>query len=93
MNGMVNMNRPPSRETNAPRDHTGNKFYSIVWREDGLVDVILSPELKVYETDCGIREFDISARIVRGVEPWPGLEDDVRMRYEAWCESGEVIDL
>lgn len=44
-------------------------------------------------TDLGVREYDISVRTVRGVEPWPELEDDIRARYEAWCECGEVIDL
>lgn len=35
---------------------------------------------------------DVSARVVRGVVPWNGIEE-IRARYDAWCESGEVIDL
>ena len=89
---MVYMSRLPRRKTNAPRDHP-RQFYSIVEREDGLVDVYLSPDVAVYDTDMGVKEYDISVIAVRGVEPWPGLEDDIRMRYDAWCESGEVIDL
>ena len=36
---------------------------------------------------------DVKVRVVRGVVPWPGIEDDIRARYEAWCESGEEIFL
>lgn len=78
---------------NKARDHPERKFYCIEPQDDGTVDVYLAPALQVYETDIGIREYDISVKVVRGVEPWPGLEDDVRARYEAWCESGEGINL
>lgn len=81
--------------TNSPRDHPrrGQKFYSIEPRKDGLVDVYLAPFVCVYNTGLGVREYDMTVRVVRGIEPWPGLEDDIRSRYNAWCESGEVIDL
>ena len=95
MNGMVDMSRSQHRDTNSPRDHPakGKRFYSIDVREDGLVDVYLAPVVITYDTDIGIREFDISVRVVRGVEPWPELEEDVRRRYDAWCESGEEINV
>jgi len=57
------------------------------------VDVYLSPDVRAYDTDLGIKEYDVSGRLVRGIVPWDGLEEDIRARYEAWCESGEVIDL
>ena len=41
----------------------------------------------------GLKEYDIRVRIVRGVIPWDGLEEDIRARFMAWSESGEVIDL
>lgn len=69
------------------------KFYWIDPNEDGTVDVYLDPSLTVYHTDMGIDEHDMSVRIVRGVVPFDGMEDDIRRRYRAWCESGEVIDL
>ena len=83
------------RDGNSPRDHPaqGKRFYTIDVREDGLVDVYLAPIVTVYNTDIGIKEFDVSVRVVRGVEPWPELEEDVRRRYDAWCDSAEVIDL
>ena len=82
-------------KTNSPRDHPigGRRFYCIEQREDGLVDVYLAPDVCVYDTDLGIREYDVSVRVVRGVVPWPEMEQDVRQRYKNWCEAGEVIDL
>ncbi len=76
--GMVNMNRSPHRKTNSPRDHPSG-FYSIKECEDGLVDVYLSP-------DAG------AVRVMRGVVPWKEMEDDIRLRYEAWYESAEAIE-
>lgn len=81
----VTMHKTHSRD--APR-----RFYSIEENEDGTVDVYLAPDVTIYPTDAGA-EYDIQVRIVRGVEPWEGLEADIRARYDAWCESGEVIDL
>lgn len=74
-----------------PRDGP-KRFYNLSENEDGTVDVYLAPDVTVYHTDEGT-EYDVKLRVVRGIVPWPGLEDDIRARYQAWCESGEVIDL
>lgn len=77
-----------------PRDHPkGKAFYEIIPGEGGTVDVYLTPEVTVYPVEDGRREYDVRVRVVRGVAPWDGLEADIRARYEAWCESAEVIDL
>ena len=79
-----------------PRDHPASmsrKFYAIDVQPDGTADVYLYPVVCVYDTDLGIREYDIQARVVRGVVPWDGMEDDIRARFDSWCESGEIIDL
>lgn len=79
-----------------PRDHPASmsrKFYAIDVQPDGTADVYLSPVVCVYDTDLGIREYDIQARVVRGVVPWDVMEDDIRARFDSWCESGEIIDL
>ena len=86
---MPNLNRPllddmPGR---------GRRFYAIQENDDGTVDVYLSPVVCRYSTDLGVTEYDISVRVVRGVVPWPELEEDIRARFDSWCESGEVIDL
>ena len=81
--------------TNSPRDRPRmeRRFYAIDPQDDGTVDVYLSPVVCVYNTGLGVKEYDFSVRIVRGVTPWPELEEDIRQRYESWCEAGEVIDL
>lgn len=58
----------------------GRRFYAIDEKDDGTVDVYLMPDVTIYPTEDGFREYDI-------------LEEDIRARFRAWCESGEVIDL
>ncbi len=87
----MNVSRDLAHQREPPAQ--GRRFYAIEQQDDGTVDVYLAPVVCVYDTDLGVREYDISVRVVRGVELWPELEDDIRARYEAWCESGEVIDL
>lgn len=54
------------------------RFYIIDARPDGSADVYLFlPEKEI--------------RIVRGVIPWEGMEEDIRTRYDAWCASAETI--
>lgn len=69
------------------------KFYHIADNADGTVDVFLQPVVTVYHTDAGIDEYDVRVRVVRGIVPWEGMEDDIRTRFDAWCEEAEVIDL
>lgn len=71
------------------RDH-----YAIVPEDDGeTVSVYLRPEMQTYHTDTGVLKYDCRVRVIRGVIPWDGLEDDIRARFDAWCETAEVIDL
>lgn len=79
-------------KANAPPDK-GRRFYAIQPRDDGNVDVYLRPGVVPMTTPEGCTDYDISVIVVRGVEPWDGLEDDIRCRYDAWCDSGETIDL
>lgn len=57
----------------------GRRFYSVQENEDGTVDVYLRPD------EDGL------LRVVRGVTPYDGLEEDIRARYDAWRESAEQI--
>lgn len=80
----------------SPRDHPSGqsrKFYAIDEQPDGTVDVYLSPVVCVYDSDLGVREYDIQIRVVRGVIPWFGMEDDIRARFDSWCKSAEVIEI
>ena len=71
----------------------GRRFYAIQENDDGTVDVYLSPVVCVYSTDLGVTEYDITVRVVRGVVPWPELEEDIRARFYSWWESGEEVGL
>lgn len=62
---------------NAPPG-TGRLFYAVDYRDDGTADVYLMP-------------FEGVKMVVRGVDPWDGMEEDIRARYYAWCDSAEVI--
>lgn len=76
-----------------PRDHPRGKFYEIIPGDGGTVDVYLRPNVHVYDTDMGIREYDMTVRVVRGVVPWPEIEEDIRARYDAWCKTAEEITI
>lgn len=72
---------------------SGRQFYYIYDSGDDTVDVYLAPIVQSHKTDLGIVERDISVIVVRGVIPWIGMEDDIRRRYDAWCASGDRINL
>ena len=69
------------RETDQPRDHPRkHRFYAIETQADGTVDVYLTPEPgKILE--------------VRGIHPWPGMEEDIRNRYDGWCLMARKIPM
>ena len=72
---------------------TEMRFYYIQPNDDGTVDVYLNPDVTEYRTEDGHREYDIAVLVVRGIVPWDGLEDDIRSRFDDWCESGDRIYL
>ena len=55
----------------------GRLFYALRENDDGTLDVFLCP--------------DDRRLVVRGVEPFDGVEEDIRARYDAWCEAGEEV--
>ena len=65
-------------------------FYRIHRNDDGTVDVILCPG-PTHGDGCGSVENDIAVRVVKGIEPFDGLEEDIRRRYGDWHDSGENI--
>ena len=82
------------KHTQAPSER-GRRFYRIVPNDDGTVDVWLTPGEAAPMFDELTGQYDYNLRIlaVRGVEPWPGLETDIRRRYQSWIESAEVIEI
>ena len=71
----------------------GRHFYSIRENENGTVDVYLRPEILPLKADNGFVDYDVCVIVVKGVEPYDGLEEDIRARYDDWCKSGEVVFL
>ena len=79
------------KESDAPPG--GRHFYSIHENEDGTVDVYLRPDVLSMTTDEGFTDYDVAILVVKNVEPYDGLEEDIRARFNDWCESAEVIYL
>ena len=76
---------------------TGNgrlrSFFEIVDNGDGTADIYVDKGTVFPLTDdiTGGADVDILCRVMKGVELFPGIEDDIRERYESWYESAEVI--
>ncbi len=64
------------------------KFYSIHENEDGTVDVYLRPDVISKSKKAKCTSIILA---VKGVEPFPNMEEDIRSRYNDWCESAEVV--
>lgn len=62
------------------RRNTGRCFYQICPADDGTVDIYLFPDA------------DGTACHIGGIIPWDELEEDVRKRYNAWCQLGTPIN-
>lgn len=39
----------------------------------------------------GGQDVDVLCRVMKGVELYAGIEDDIRERFESWYQSAEVI--
>lgn len=71
----------------------GRHFYYIQDNQDGTADVYLRPEILPERLDDATVDFDVAALVVKGVEYTESLEEDIRARYEDWCESADVVYL
>ena len=56
----------------------GKRFYAILDNEDGTVDVILTPDILPMTTPEGNTDYDVKAVVVRGVEPFEGMEEELK---------------
>ena len=76
-------------------ERSGRPFYRIVPNDDGTVDVWLSPgePIPMFDMLTGAVDYNIRLLAVRGVSKWDGMEEDIRRRYSAWCESAEIIEI
>lgn len=72
---------------------SGRHFYSIHENDDGTVDIYLRPQVYPMTTPEGFTDYDVSFLVVKGIDLFDGLEEDIRSRYSTWCEIGEEIFL
>lgn len=68
----------------------GRRFYSVQRNKDGTLDVYLHPD-KLSKIPEELMKYDEIFLVVKGVEPFDGIEEDIRCRFSSWCESAEVI--
>lgn len=54
---------------------------------------ICGPHVLPLTTEDGATDYDVEMLVVRGVEPFDGMEEDIRARYDDWCASAEVVYL
>lgn len=68
-------------------------FYDIHDNGDGTADIYLDRGTGFPMTDdlTGVTDYDVLFRVVKGVQIFDGLEEDVRRNYEKWYQSAEVI--
>ena len=81
------------RKDEMPPGKHGRHFYSVHENEDGSVDVYLRPDVITKTTEEGSTDYDIAVLVVKDVQPYDGLEEDIRRRFDDWCKSAEVVYL
>ena len=85
---MINGNEEPSGYSGRLRS-----FLEIVDNGDGTADIYFDKGTVFPMTDdlTGETDHDILCRVLKGVELFDGIEDDIRERYESWYQSASVI--
>mgnify|MGYP004521259539 CR=1 FL=1 len=68
-------------------------FYQIHENDDGTADIYLRPEILPANLNELIVDYDVIVLVVKGVEMYDTLEDDIRARYDDWCESADIVYL
>jgi hypothetical protein len=83
------------QETQEPSGSSGRlrSFFEIVDNGDGTADIYFDKGTAFPLTDelTGASDVDILCRVMKGVELFDGIENDIRERYESWYASAEVI--
>ena len=84
---MTRENKEPSRSGRL------RSFYDIHDNGDGTADIYLDkgPVFPMTDDLTGETDVDILCRVVKGVELYDGIEEDIRRNYEKWYQSAEII--
>lgn len=82
-----------NRNDSPPEGSYGRRFYAILGRADGLVDVFLDGKVHPISTENGDTDYDISFRVARGIDPkcYGDLEAHIRENYTDWLDCAEVV--
>lgn len=85
-------------KTNKAKEPSGGhgrlrSFFEIHDNGDGTADIYFDKGTVFPMTDdlTGGTDVDILCRVMKGVELFDGIEEDIRERYESWYQSAEVI--
>ena len=92
----MNMRRQQRRNDqndSPPVTDRGRRFYAMLNRADGLVDVFLDGKVHPLSTEDGATDYDISFRVARGINPedYGDLEAHIRENYTDWLDCAEVV--
>ena len=83
-----------SKKSEEPSNHGRlRSFFEIVDNGDGTADIYFDKGIVFPMTDdiTGGTDTDILCRVMKGVQLFDGIEEDIRRRYESWYQSAEVI--
>lgn len=86
------MNSKGTQEPSADRGRL-RSFFEIHENGDGTADIYFDKGTVFPMTDdlTGETDADILCRVMKGVQLFDGIEEDIRERYESWYQSAEVI--
>ncbi len=82
------VNTEPSGKSGRPRS-----FFSIKDNGDGTGDIYFDRCEGLRDADEQNAVHDTFCRVLKGVQLFDGIEDDIRERFESWYKSAEVIVL
>ena len=76
---MIRSTEPPER------------FFDIIHRDDGLVDVFIVTDCKVYEIGDGKKEYDIDCHTLPAVTPFIDMYQHIREHFRVWAAHAEAF--
>ena len=74
------------RSTELPK-----QYFDIIRRDDGLVDVFIVTDCKIYDIGGGKKEYDIDCFTLPAITPFPDMEQNIREHFRAWAAHAEAF--
>lgn len=83
-----------NKESKGPsRSGRPRSFYDVHDNGDGTADIYFDTGTAFPMTDNPEDKADVLCRVMKGVELYEGIEEDIRRNYDKWYQSAEVICL